>query len=117
MLTEAEKTDTRRFCGYPALAGQPALLGNAALEFRLDRLSPAEEAVLRDYLAGLRALEQAIPAAAANLDTARAAVWTRNADEIHERTALFDAWRRRLAAYLGIAPGQPSPDSGVTIVV
>ena len=45
MLTEAEKTDTRRFCGYPALAGQAAFQQSATLEHRLAHLAPAEIAV------------------------------------------------------------------------
>jgi hypothetical protein len=115
MLTETEKTDTRRFCFYPALAGQ-ALLAAAPLEYRMNHLSSAEETVLRDYLATLRQLELAIPSAASNLDTAQVAVWTHNANELRERTALFDAWRRRLCVYLGVPSGAPA-QAGVTLVV
>lgn len=117
MLTEAEKTDTRRFCGYPALAGQQALLGNAALEYRMDHLSDPEQAVLRDHLTTLRDLEKAIPAAAANLDTAQAAVWTRNPNELRDRAALFDSWRRRLSAFIGVPTGPAMTNAGVTIIV
>jgi len=116
MITEAEKTDTRRFCGYPALAGQAAHYQSAPLEFRLAHLAPAEESVLRTYLATLRGLEQAIPATGDNLDTAQAAVWTRNPNEVKDRMALFDNWRGRLCAFLGISPGGGARE-GVRFVV
>jgi hypothetical protein len=116
MLTEAEKTDTRRFCGYPALAGQAAFQQSAPLEFRLAHLSASEAAVLRDMLATLRGLEQAIPASADNLDTAQAAQWSRNPNEVRDRTMLFDNWRRRLCDFLGIPPGAGTR-GGVQFVV
>ena len=116
MLTEAEKTDTRRFCGYPALAGQAALFQSKPLEFRLAHLSPTEETVLREHLTTLRSLEQAIPATGDNLDTAQASVWTRNPNELRDRTALFDNWRQRLCAFLGIPPGTGAR-AGVRFVV
>ena len=115
MLTEAEKTDTRRFCGYPALGSQAVL--PTTLEHRLNTLSATETAVLRDYLATLRSLEKSIPAVADSLDTAQVSVWTRNPNELRDRTRLFDSWRRRLAEFLGIPTGPHLPQGGVTFVV
>ena len=113
MVSDADKTDARRFCGYPAYGNGAD--GNAGwrfyqwygeLEYRLSYLSASEEAVLSRYLATLRALEQAVVDASSSLDTAQAAVWSRNPTEIADRTSLLDDWRRRLCAFLGVPPGQ-----------
>jgi hypothetical protein len=123
-FSEAERTDVRRYCGYPAYgAGDSGFQGwrfyqvYGLMEFRLQHLSGSEEAVVRQYLATLAVLEHAIPEAAVNLDTDRAAVWTRNADEVRERTQLFDDWRRRFCGFLGLPPGPGLGDGGVRVVV
>jgi hypothetical protein len=112
MLTDAEKTDARRFCGYPAYGASAS--GNTgwrfyqaygALEYRLSNLSASEETVLRQHLANLQGFERAIPAAADNLDTASAAVWTHNSSELQERQQLERDWGRRLCNFLGLPPG------------
>ena len=112
-FSEAEKTDARRYCGYPV--HQQSAQG--ALEYRLLNLSVSEEAVARTYLATLRALEAAIPATAGSLDTQQAAVWTRNPAELGERTRLFDDWRRRLCGFLGVPPGADLTSGGIRLVV
>lgn len=113
MVSDADKTDARRFCGYPALgsgtdgnAGWRYFQAYGELEYRLGHLSPAEEAVLGRYMSTLRSLEQAVLDAANNLDTERAAMWSRNPTEVGDRTSLLDDWRRRLCAFLGVPPGQ-----------
>lgn len=123
-FTDAERTDARRFCGYPAYgAGAAGFQGwrffqaYGLLEYRLTNLSDAEVGVVRTYLSNLLGLESAIPAAATNLDTAQAAVWTRNASEIRDREALLDGWRRRLCGFLGVPPGPALADGRVTLVV
>jgi hypothetical protein len=123
-FTEPEKTDIRRFCGYPAYgAGESGLQGwrfyqaFGLLEFRMNNLSDAEAAVVRRYLATLSGLELAIPQAGDNLDTEQAAVWTRNRDELRERNRLFDDWRRRLCGFLGIPPGPAMGSGGIALVV
>ena len=83
----------------------------------MSHLTGSEETVVRQYLTTLGQLELAIPAAATTLDTDRAAVWTRNANELRERTALFDDWRRRLCAFLGLPPGPGLGDGGLALVV
>ena len=112
MLLDAEKTDVRRFCGYPAYgAGAAGNMGwrfyqaYGAMEYRLNNLSASEESVLRQHLANLRAFEAAIPAAADNLDTSAAAVWTRNPSEMRDRQRLEQDWGRRLCGFLGLPPG------------
>jgi hypothetical protein len=111
-FTEAERTDIRRFCGYPAYGnGTDGYQGwrfnqvYGAMEFRIQHLSGSEEAVVRQYLGQLVLLERAVPAASDTLDTAQAAVWTRNADELAQRLRLLDDWRRRLCGFLGLPPG------------
>lgn len=122
-LTDAEKTDARRFCGYPAYGAGSAGFQNwrfyqayGLMEFRLNNLAPAEEAVLRRYLTTLLSLEFAVPRSGENLDTDQAAVWTHNRSETEDRAALFDDWRRRLCGFLGMPPG-PSLASGGSIAL
>jgi hypothetical protein len=124
MFTDAQKTDIRRFCGYPAYGA--GVYGNmgwrfyqayGALEYRLNNLSAAEIAVVLSYVGTLGALETAIPGAGANLDTDRAAVWTHNRDEVRDRARLFDDWRRRLCGFLGVPPGPALGQDGLALVV
>ncbi|HVJ54885.1 MAG TPA: hypothetical protein VM689_20665 [Aliidongia sp.] len=124
-FTDAQKTDIRRFCGYPVFGQSPnqfvdyrffQAYGN--LEYKLNNLLPAEEAVIETvYLAQLYALEAAIPSSGGNLDTQSAAVWTRNPQEPRDRAALFDSWRRRLCAFLGVPPGEGLPPCGMTPLI
>ena len=123
-LTDAEKVDVRRHCGYPAYgvgaSGFSAwrfYQSSGALEYRLSSLSSAEQLIVRRYLGTLLSLETGIPNAAANLDTDQAAVWSRNPNEVRDRTRLFDGWRLRLCAFLGVPPGVGLRDSGVTLVI
>jgi hypothetical protein len=112
-FTDAQKADIRRFCGYSALGGVNSgqqswrfFTVYGQMEWRINNLSNEEGAVVvNTYLANLNTLEQAIISAADNLDTDQAAVWHHNKREIGDRTALFDDWRRRLCAFLGIPPG------------
>ena len=119
-FTEAERTDLRRHCGYPAYgAGAAGFQGwrfhqaYGLMEFRLMRMSGAEEAVARQYLGQIAALEAAVPESAATLDTAQAAVWKRNPEELRERIALLDDWRRRLCGFVGVPPGPALGGSGL----
>ena len=111
-ISDAEKVDIRRFCGYPAYGAAPSGMEAwrffqvyGMLEFRMTNLSAFETAVARRYLGTLLTLEVAVPAAAANLDTDQAAMWTRNKAEIADRMRLLDEWRRRLCGFLGVPPG------------
>jgi hypothetical protein len=111
-LLDAERTDARRFCGYPAYGdgddgngGWRFYQAYGALEYRLTNLSVSELVVIRSYLVTLNGLEMAVPGAAANLDTQSAAVWVRNPDEVSDRMRLLTGWSRRLCGFLGIPPG------------
>jgi hypothetical protein len=123
-FTDAQKVDIRRFCGYPAYGAGASGFDSwrffqafGTMEYRLNNLAPAEIGVTLQYISTLAALEAAIPPVSDNLDTASAAVWTHNQNEANDRTALFDAWRRRLCGFLGVPPGPALAPAGVTLVV
>ena len=123
-FTDAQKTDIRRYCGYPAYGAGPAgfqgwrfFQAYGLMEFRLNNLSATEVTVVTNYLATLSTLECAITEASSRLDTSEAAVWTRNPYEVRERAALFDDWRRRLCAFLGLPPGPGLGDGTLALVV
>ena len=122
-LSAAERVDVRRFCGYPAYGAGASgfqswrfFQAYGTLEYRLSNLADAELQVVRQYLGTLYPLETGIPAAGANLDTDRAAVWYHNRSEVADRGRLFDDWRRRLAAFLGV-PFGPAGQSSAAIVI
>lgn len=111
-FTDAQKVDIRRHCGYPAYGDGAVVFPYPwimrqyqALEYRLLHMSTEEGAVVVTYLANLTTLESAIPLASQNLDTDQAAVWVHNKNELRDRDALFDSWRRRLASFLGVPVG------------
>ena len=123
-FSDTERTDIRRHCGYPAYgSGAEGFQGwrfhqaYGLLEFRIMRMSGAEEAVARQYLATLATLEQAVPESAAMMDTEQAAVWKRNPRELRERTALFDDWRRRFCGFFGVPPGPALSGRSPVVVV
>ena len=112
MLSEGERTDARRFMGYGPHGADPAGSGGwlfyqswGSVEFKLSHLSDSELSVMRTYLGTLAVLERALAGAGGSLDTAEAAGWVRNADELAERGRLFDDWRRRLCGFLGVPEG------------
>jgi hypothetical protein len=110
-FTDSEKTDIRRFCGYEAF-GTPAsgfqswrfFTEYGLLEYKMTNMSVAEQAQVRSKLNDLYLLETAIPAAADNLDTDKAAIWTHNKTEVAERKQLFNYWRKQLCEFIGVPP-------------
>ena len=123
MFTDQQKTDIRRFCGYPAYGATPDGSGwrfftaYGSLEYRMNNLSVNEIAVVVTYLATLARLEMAVVGAGDNLDSDSAASWTHNRNEVGDRVALFDGWRRRLCAFLGVPPGEALGQAGLILVV
>ena len=82
-------------------------LASLSLDFRLANLSAEEEnTVITYYLANLYKREQEIQDASCKVGTAIAGPWTRNANEISERTGLFNQLRRDLCNFLGFEPGK-----------
>ncbi|WP_428394152.1 hypothetical protein [Lichenicoccus sp.] len=122
-LSNAERVDIRRFCGYPAYGSGDAgsqswrfFQAYGTLEYRLSNFAPEELQVIRQYLASLYVLELGVVAAAANLDTDKAAVWTHNRSEVADRAKLFDEWRGRLASFIGV-PLDPGAGAGARILI
>jgi hypothetical protein len=124
VFTDAQLTDIRRYCGYPNLGDgnvvfpYPWIMKTyMALEYRLQHMSASEGAVIVTYLGNLATLETDIYGAAGlrtNLDTAQAAVWTRNPQEMRERKRLYSSARRELCHMLDVPPG-PGLQGGGTI--
>ena len=125
---DSEKTDIRRFCGYGAFGSQalPAsgyrfATAYGTLEYKLNNLTTAEEAVVRTkYLTNLATLESDIIGATgvrSNLDTDEAAVWAHNRNEHRDRKRLFDDTRREFCNFLGIPPGPGLGTGGLSFVV
>lgn len=128
-LTDAQQADVRRYAGYwvagttmPTTDDQDTVylrfgMVVMSLHRRLATLSAAEETTLTTtYLTPLAALETDILNAAQNLDTDTASVWKHNANEVIDRDALFALWRRKMCAFLGLAPGPGLGDGGMRIV-
>ena len=123
-LTDEEKVETRRHCGYPAYGGTPSGFSSwrfyqvyGLLEYRITNLACTEVDVIRNYLRTLRGLEADIPLSSQNLDTDQAAVWRHNRNEAKDRAFLYDNWRVRLCAFLGIPPGPGLNTTSPRIVV
>ena len=123
-LTDHEKVETRRFCGYPVQGNTAAGFSGwrfyqsyGLLEFRINNLAEAELRTLRGFLKTLASLEAAIPRATESLDTARAAVWVRNPEELRDRDHLFNGWCERLCSFLGIPPGPGMKSHAPALIV
>lgn len=111
-LTDAEKADIRRLCGYP-----PMGTGNTQfeswrffqvyglLEYRMTNLAQAEVQNVRWQLSLLYPIEQALAGMYAQLQVASAAAFTRNPREYADRMAQFGGERRKLCGMLGIPAG------------
>ncbi|HHL2824773.1 TPA: hypothetical protein ACQ431_003004 [Citrobacter murliniae] len=129
MLTDQQKTDVRRYAGYPMIGSTPT---DDSRDFaygwvspgvwetlfkRLNSMSASEEYVLiNTYLDKLATLETAITDASDNLDTDVAAIWTHNKNEVADRISLFKKWRREMCAFIGIPPGPWLGKGGCQIV-
>lgn len=129
-LTDQQISDVRRFAGYPLLGDTIAddsrdfAYGFVSpgvwqtLQHRLTNLRPEEETTLISvYLTNLTQLESDITGARSNLDTDAAAVWKHNPNEVSDRTRLFDSWRRRMCAFIGVAPGPALGDDDCSMDV
>ncbi len=124
-FTDAQLTDIRRFCGYPAYGAVATAAESyrfftayGALEYKMQNLSTNEQTVVMTiYLANLYTLETAIVGAAANLDTDSASVWKHNKNEVADRENLFASWRLKLCAFMGVPPGPGLSAPGLRMVV
>lgn len=113
-FTEAQKVDIRRYCGYPVFGkesnpnfGDRYMQQYGLLEFRMNNMTAAEEAVVTaTYLAKLSLLESDIPDVRLNMDTKQAAVWYWNTNEQRDREYLYMSWRQKLCQFIGIPYGE-----------
>src|SRR6266850_3921450 len=143
-LTEAQRVDIRRHLGYGVIGNLPLggsfisyrfFVEQGLLEFRINALSPSEEAVLvgsatqpvvgvplnpnfqdpdndnvyDGYLNICNVLEGKIATASGNLDTDKAGMWTARKEEIAQRMWLYNIWCRRMAQYLYLPMGAGTP--------
>jgi hypothetical protein len=125
-LTDTEKTDTRRFCGFPAYGYGPTdatfnrfSVAYGMLEYRVSALSEAELAVVRVKLVELNALDAAVATSGSRLSTESAAVWKRNENEVRDRNGLFKMRCRELVAFLGVGygPGLSGGANNIALVI
>ncbi len=123
-LNDAEKTDVRRFCGYPFYGSGAAGFQSwrfyqvsGTLEYRMSNLAASEMLIVRRQLATLNALELAMSEASGHLDTNQAATWQRNPNEPRDRQKLFDDMRRRLCGLFGLPAGPGLADTSVRLVI
>ena len=118
-LSDAEKVQIRKYCGYPMFGGIPVqnfgwryFTHYGTLEFFMINLSSLEETEIRsNFLVKLPQLETDAFSVRDNLDTKQAAVWYWNTNEIKDRQKLYNYWRSLLCQFVGIPPG-PMFDSG-----
>ncbi|QBL92675.1 hypothetical protein KSAC_04290 [Komagataeibacter saccharivorans] len=122
-LVDTELAQARRYMGYPAMGGQDGGMQSWRFfrvygfnEWRLRNLAPEECAQARAFLTQCQMLESAIMAATANLDTDRAAVWTRNRSEVPDRFMLYTRWRVQLCNFMGVPPGPGLRGTGEIII-
>jgi hypothetical protein len=122
VLTDAQKDDVRRHCGFPVfglgVGTTPPTFGYRyyewylILEYRMNNLGQNQaDLLINTYIANCNILEQAILTASGNLDTDRAAVWYHNKKEVQDRFDLYKLWCNRTIEYLGVS--SPSKLVGV----
>ncbi|KXU99241.1 hypothetical protein AD929_15710 [Gluconobacter potus] len=123
-LTADELVMCRKYMGYPALGGINS--GEQSWRFfqqygfnewRFQNMAPAELAQIRQALGRCIALEEDIFGARGNLDTDKAAVWTRNANEARDRVSLYNYFRQQLCGFFGIPPGPGMRGNSSAIVI
>ena len=123
-FTETEKVSIWNYCGFPAYGTgatedpfERTFAGWTADAWRLNNLTDAECALGRVKLANIVVHDNALQAAGGQtLLVDQAAVFKRNPNEIAERRALLNYWRRDLCATLGIGPGPALAGSGGSTV-
>lgn len=127
MLTNEQKVNIRRYCGFPVfgndVTASPPTFGYRyytqylILEYRMNNLSVDEETTLQNvYLTNLTTLEAAIPSSSSNLDTDQAAVWYHNKFEVRDRFRLFDLWCKRLADFMGVSGPDLNKPTSIMLV-
>jgi hypothetical protein len=123
-LSDAQKVDVRRFCGYPAFgSGADGNVGwrffqqYGAMEYRMNNLSVDEVAVVTNMLVTLVGFEASLQGSVNDLDTDAAGPWKRNKDEVRDRRGVLELWSRRLCDFMGIPPGPAMTMSGLQLIM
>lgn len=101
-LTGAEVVAVRRYCGYGPI---PAPFSDPVNTILPMLTQDYIDVVRINFLVPLALLEADIPATRAQLNIDTAAVFTRNAREVEERSDLYRDTRLRLCNTLGIVSG------------
>lgn len=128
VLTDAQKDDVRRHCGFPVfglgVGTTPPTFGYRyyewylILEYRMNNLGQNQANLLvNTYIANCNMLEQQILTAGSNLDTDKAAVWTHNKNEVSDRFALYKLWCDRTIEFLGVQTPSKLLSFGLRLVV
>lgn len=125
MLTDAQKVDVRRYAGYPYAGADPSFIdpviyrtriSTTTLTFWLNNITATEQTVLVTFLTQLAVLETGILGAADNMDTKSAGPWSANQRERQDRESLFNSWRRKMCAFIGIPPGPGLGDGSISLL-
>lgn len=120
----ADLIDLRRFCGYPMYGAEAnsssPYFGThfferaGTFEYRVSHLTDAEGEIVLTFLEQLRGLEAAVLDSTKTLGVESAAVFKRNPAELRERTGIYENWRARLCAVIGVDAGPYLGRSGGT---
>jgi hypothetical protein len=123
-ITDDEKVDVRRFCGYSLYGNSPSgfvgyrfFQAQGFLEYRMTNCSSSEAQRIRKFLAVIYQLEDAVAGASDNLDTLEAGILKLDPNEVAKRTNLLRKYCRDLCAFLGVPPGEGLGDGGTRIVI
>lgn len=121
---EDKLVQLRRFCGYPMYGAErnsaSPWFGThfferwGVFEYRISNLTQAEGSAVDAHIEQLVDLEAAILAATKTLIVDQAAVFKRNPAEMKERVAIYENWRHRLCALIGVSAGPHLGASGGT---
>lgn len=113
-LSDQDKVDVRRHTGYGAFGSTDSSRSLmywhffpefTMLEYRMNNLADEEVSQIQIYLSQCNQLETDMFGARENLDTAKAAVWTWNDKEVHDRMELYTIARKMMLSMLMLPPG------------
>ena len=118
LFTGAQVAAIRFYCGYGSYASYGYVLAGqmATLDTQMAGMVDSEVAQVVALLTLLPTLDDALQGASQTLDTARASVWTRNANEISDRARLLYMYRLRLCSLFNVPPGPGLAPGGQNVV-
>lgn len=118
LFSGAQVAAIRYYCGYGSYAKFGYVLAGqmATLDTQMAGMVATEVAQVTALLEILPTLDTALQNASQNLDTAQAAVWVHNANEITDRARLFRMYRLRLCTLFNVPPGPGLEVTGNRVV-